>query len=153
VKKFWTALLLFLIVVIGYALIGFLFPGGGPWYDSLSKPAGTPPNQVFGIVWGILFVLLALSVVRLSLTHRMTTVLTLLFAVNWFLNQLYTYLFFGRHEMLFAAVDATLLAVQTLVLVLVVGRRDRLSAWLLVPMLLWLSYATYLAWGFYSLNN
>jgi len=144
---------LFVVVYVLYMLAGLIYPGGGAWYESLAKPPGTPPGPVFGIVWGILYALIALSFVIVTVKKQRDELIFGLFAVNWFLNQAFTYLFFGKQNLFAGALDTALLWLSTLLLILVIRKRNPLAAWLLVPYLLWVSYATYLSWGIYLLNR
>jgi benzodiazapine receptor len=125
------------------------------WYRSLVRPPLAPPDWVFGPVWTLLYTLMGVS---LWLVWRRTGPANApaawgLFATQLTLNGLWSWLFFGRHEMLWALVDLLLLAA---VLALTIGafrRHSSLAARLLYPYLAWVLFAGYLNAGYWRLNT
>jgi len=133
-------LLVFLCgVLVTGGLIGALTQTGS-WYEGLSKPVFNPPNWVFGPVWSILYVMIAIAGWRVFQTQPRGS--------GWgfwcgqmVLNFAWTPLFFTLH-LLWSA--AALLAVLLALIVLFIAgtwRRDRVSAWLFVPYALWVGFA------------
>ncbi|MGG1660069.1 TspO/MBR family protein [Brevibacillus sp. NRS-1366] len=145
--------LLFLAVVALYSLAGFAFPGGGAWYDALTKPDGTPTDSIFATVWFILYILIAISAALLVRNGQMNQELFLLFGVNWFFNQLFPLLFFGLHQLFLAAIDTILVLYSTWVLIRVSRPHHKIASSLLIPYLQWGVLAIYLSWGLYLLNR
>ena len=122
------------------------------WYASLIQPPGTPPDAVFGPVWGLLYVLMGVSA---WLVWRRVQAGPALRLWGWqlALNAAWTPVFFGlRQPLLALGVMLALIALIGLTL-----RRfaaiDRRAAWLLVPYLLWTGYALYLNAGICWLNQ
>lgn len=125
-----------------------------PWYASLAKPAWTPPNAVFGPVWTVLYVLMALAawlVWRASGWRRGKRAL-LLYAMQLILNFLWPILFFGFGWVFVALVDAVALWALLLATLLEFRRHSTLATAGLVPYLLWVSYAVFLNWSVWRLN-
>lgn len=150
-KTIWQLVIWFGVFAL-YSLAGIVYQSGGDWYDQLRKPLGTPPAELFGIVWTILYALIALSFVILFKKQQLDREIILLFLINWVANQGFTYLFFG-HQLIFpAAIDTLLVAYSTYVLMITIFSRNRFATYLLLPYLLWSIYAVYLAWGFYARN-
>lgn len=133
----------FLAVVIGVgALIG-ASTAPGAWYEQLDKPPFNPPNWLFGPVWFVLYVLIAIAGWRTFLAEPRGTGMKLWYA-QMALNWLWSPTWFTLHWLWPAfAVIAALLAV---ILLYIVDRwrRDRLTAWLFVPYAAWVGFASLL---------
>jgi tryptophan-rich sensory protein len=115
------------------------------WYNSI-KPEITPPGFVFGIVWTFLFLMIWLSLyfacTRASKNKKL--IIRVLFLSNLVLNFLWSYFFFGMQNPAIAFIDIIFLWASILTMVLVLRKISKLSSWLLVPYLLWVSFATIL---------
>jgi tryptophan-rich sensory protein len=122
------------------------------WYLSLTPPPGTPPNWLFGPVWGVLYILMGIAawlVWRQSGASRPIR----LWGWQLLLNALWTPAFFGLHSPgLGLAVIAALLVLLVLTIRAFV-RISRPAAWLMLPYLAWTAYAAYLNVGFWWLNH
>ena len=137
---------------------GFVTAGSiGDWYQHLNKPPGTPPNWLFGPVWGALYAMIGLSFAimwhgggfrggggRWALT---------LFVVQALLNLAWTPVFFGLHQILAALVIIVSMWIAILLTTRAFAGWSKPAAFLLVPYLLWVSYATYLNAGYWWLNR
>jgi len=125
------------------------------WYAGLAKPAWTPPDALFPIVWTTLYVLMAVALWRLWQLHRPSLQRRLAIGL-WFvqlaLNALWSPVFFGME-----AVGAALAVILVLWLAIAAtiwaaARIDHVAAGLLTPYLLWVSYATALNAAILALN-
>ncbi len=140
-------LVLFLAVAISAGLVGNLLQGSDVdvRYLELDRPAWAPPSWLFGVVWPVLYVLIGLAPWWLWRTTGGFEGLGLplgLWAGQLVLNAIWPGVFFGA-EAFWAAVAVIVPLVAVVVAtILVFGRRSRLAAALLVPYLLWISYAT-----------
>jgi translocator protein len=149
----WGGLAGWLFVTFLAAGVGSLF-APGEWYAGLAKPRWTPPGWVFGPVWTVLYVLMALSawlVWRRDGFSRASGPLGI-YLVQLVFNAAWTWLFFGlkRPDLAFAEIIALwLLIVATIVAFL---RRQRLAAVLLVPYFLWVTFASFLNFEIWRLN-
>ena len=136
----WLALAIFLVVVIGAGSVIGVLNAPGAWYSGLDKPFFNPPNWVFGPVWTLLYVLIAIAGWRLWITERGGLAMKLWFGqlvVNWF----WTPVFFTA-QLLWPAL--AVLAVMWLLILGVITatwRDDRTSSWLMMPYLAWVSFA------------
>jgi tryptophan-rich sensory protein len=121
------------------------------WYGALTKPPLQPPSFLFGIVWPILYVLIAASwVIAYRRQPENLRALALPFGIQLALNALWSVVFFG----LKAPVGA--LAIILLLLATITWMMQRFGSparWLLVPYILWVSFATYLNAGIVVLNR
>ena len=127
------------------------------WYPTLQKPSFTPPDWVFGPVWTVLYAMMGVS---LYLTSRqrdedaaVETTARVLFAVQLMLNTLWTYIFFGRRSPGWALVEISLLWVAIASTTLSFFRVSRTAALLLLPYLLWTSFAAVLNYSVWRLNE
>ena len=140
----WRNLLIALVVVFLVAALGAFSPPG-PWYETLSNPAWTPPNWLFGPAWTVLYVLVALAG-WLIFSHAPSRVTKVLWGLQLALNAAWSWLFFGQHLVGLALLDVALMVLATLALIVVLLRDvyswSRLAAIVLVPYLLWISFAT-----------
>lgn len=124
------------------------------WYAALQKPTGTPPNWVFPVAWTSIYILigLALAVVLNARGARLRGPAVALFIVQMLLNIAWMPLFFGAHQVFWALVLIWTLFALALVTTFLFGRIRSLAAWLMVPYLVWLSYAGMLTIGIDRLN-
>lgn len=152
----WIGLVVFIVVCQAAGGIGsiFTFPSVGNWYAKLNKPFWTPPDWVFGPVWTFLFLCMAVAawLVWRRYGFAGAVVPMALFALQLALNVAWTWVFFGLHLpgaafaeiiVLWLAILATLIAFWALV---------PAAGWLMVPYLLWVTYAATLNWGLWKMN-
>lgn len=126
------------------------------WYAELVKPPGTPPNSVFGPVWTTLYAMIgiAFALVWHSGNNGDGKKRALAwFAMQLILNLAWTPVFFGWHQVGAALVIILCLGAAIVVTIRSFARISLPAAWLLVPYLLWVGYATYLNAGFLVLNR
>ena len=143
--KRWLGLAGWIVLSFGAALPGAFFMPG-EWYESLSKPAWNPPAWLFGPVWTVLYMLMAVAVWLVwqrggfAVQRRPLA----LFLVQLVLNAAWTPLFFGLHRPGLAFFEIIVLWIAILMTVLAFHRNSRIAAWLLVLYLLWVSFAAVL---------
>jgi len=139
-------------------LIGSLFttPSIPGWYAGLIKPAFNPPNWLFGPVWITLYALMGLAAwlvydkgVRRADVKRALFV----FVAQLILNVLWSIMFFGAHQILGAFVIIVALWILILGTILRFLKISKAAAYLLVPYLLWVGFATVLNVSLYILNR
>ncbi|MGF1665700.1 MAG: TspO/MBR family protein [Acidimicrobiia bacterium] len=137
-------------------LLGLAFTdrAADSWYDRLEKPAFNPPDWVFGPAWTLLYALIGVAL-WLILRHRpspeRTTALAL-FALQLALNAAWTPIFFGAQDPTAALVEIVVLVFVLAVTVVSVWRVDRRAAWLMLPYLAWVTFATVLNGSVVALN-
>ncbi|RYY41989.1 MAG: tryptophan-rich sensory protein [Sphingomonadales bacterium] len=149
------------VVVAAAAALFVAFLGGtitdlGPWYDGLRKPEWTPPRFAFPIVWTTIFALAAAAAVaawRAAPKAKAADTVVGLFALNGFLNVLWSLLFFRLKRPDWAMAELVLLELSILVLIVYCGRFSRLAAVLLVPYAIWVGAAGALNWQVIQLNG
>ncbi len=148
------------IGLVGWLLICFLAGAVGAllepglWYETLNKPAWTPPNWIFPVVWPILYICMGTAawlVWQKSGFDEARDALTL-FLVQLTLNALWSWFFFGLHQISMALADIILLWIMILFTTLAFRIYNRIAAWLMVPYLIWISYAVALNLSIWNLN-
>ena len=126
-----------------------------PWYDTLQAPPLTPPNAIFGPVWSVLYLMIALSIwlyVR-SPAARCRRITLWLLICHIAANAAWTFLFFGLESPLLGMIDLTFLVLTCLILIISFNRSSKPAALLLSPYFAWLLFASYLNAGFLILNG
>lgn len=115
------------------------------WYPHLIKPSITPPDAVFPLVWAVLYVLMAISLylVWISRTKQKTAAMVLFF-IQLGCNFLWSSLFFYAKNPMLAFFDITILWATLVLTMLFFYRISKTASLLLLPYLLWVSFASYL---------
>lgn len=147
---------LFVIIYALFSVAGFLFPIDKEWYASLRKPTWTPAGQVIGIIWAVLFGLISLATVlvaRKTNFGKDGSKYYLLLLFNYIFNQAFSYFQFNMKNLWLATVDCVFVALTSFMLVFSSAKKSKTASMLLVPYVLWSSFATYLAYTIYSLNK
>ena len=149
-----------LVTVPGIIFLGFLSGRvsnsgfGNPWFDALIKPALQPPGWVFGAAWTVLYTLLglALAMILNARGNRYRKQAVTLFAVAIAVNLAWSSLFFAAHQVFAALILIAFMLVISIWTTFAFGRVRRAAAWLMLPYLLWLSFAMLLNWQTHVLN-
>ncbi len=126
----------------------------GSWYQSLNEPSFRPPSWLFGPVWTTLYILIAIAGYRLVVAAESSRkhFAIALWALQITLNTIWTPVFFGANALDIALMYILALWAVILALILVSWRVDRISAAILIPYLLWVSFATLLNYSYWQLN-
>ena len=151
----WAVFTVPLVILLGF-LAGRSVPMGDDsrWYVALAKPALTPPGWLFPVTWTSLYILLglALAMILNARGARLRGVAVGLFVVGFAMNLAWTPIFFGAHRVGVAlAVIVAMLAIGIATTILF-GRIRVAAAWLMVPYLVWISFAGVLTWRIGVLN-
>ena len=145
------SLIPFVLLVLGGGLvIGFLTTPG-EWYGQLAKPAFNPPGWIFGPVWTVLYVIIAVAGWRIWQLDRGGWPMKLWWA-QLVLNFLWTPVFFGAHQISLALVVILLLLAAILAFIATAWRRERVAAWLFAPYAAWVAFASVLNASIFALN-
>ncbi len=155
-KNIKRAGLVALFIVIAFLpSLSAVFVKTGGWYAIvLDKPSWNPPNWIFGPVWTTLYILIGLAGyfawTRGNREDRNTAFNV--YGAQLLLNALWTPLFFGLHRINWALADLVMMWFMILFNIVLFSRRSRLAAWLLIPYLLWVSFAGVLNAAILALN-
>lgn len=124
------------------------------WYSGLAKSPYTPPDAAFGIVWPILYAMLAIAVwiVWQKPESAERKNILILFAAHMVLNWAWTPVFFTAHETLAGFIILVLIVATAIWLALQLWRLDRRAALLLVPYIAWVLFASHLNYYIWQNN-
>jgi len=158
-SPFRQALGLAFFILLCFAVAGigssFTMPSVGDWYREISKPDWTPPSWLFGPVWTVLYLMMGVAA---WLVWRRTGLCRVgvplgIFGVQLALNLLWSIIFFGLHNPGLAFVEIVLLWLAILATILAFLRVSRLAGWLLVPYILWVTFASVLNFTIWNMNR
>lgn len=131
--------LTFLAACAAAGATGMLFQPGA-WYEGLSKPAWTPPDWAFPVVWTTLYIAMAYAAMRVALRPDAGQALAF-WAAQIALNTLWSPVFFGLHRMRAALIILGVMWLAVLATMLAFLAIDPLAGWLMAPYLLWVTIA------------
>ena len=136
----WKILIISFVIVYLISFLGSLFTDTEDWYESV-KPSITPPNYIFPIVWNILFFLIALSLYIAWTKTKNKKPLLIAFGLNLILNLLWSVIFFGLKQPILSFIELILLWLSIIFLIKTTSKINKTSSYLLIPYLLWVSFA------------
>lgn len=148
----------FVVAGIGAVILaatGGLLTDLGDWYVNLRQPAWKPPDWAFGPAWTIIFACAAASAgLAWNAAAGGTTrgYIVALFIANALLNMLWSLLFFRLHRPDWALVEVVFLWASIVALIVWVGPLSTPAGWLLMPYLVWVSFAATINWSVWRLN-
>lgn len=148
--------------------LGSYFTAGSvkDWYPMLVKPALNPPSWVFGPVWTTLFILMGISAFLIWSSYTKATedkkkglerkdvkIALGIFIGQLVLNTFWSIIFFGLHSPVGAFFELIVLWFAILIMIISFYKISRPAAWLLLPYILWVSFAGYLNYSIWQLNS
>ena len=146
-------------VAVAAAAIGGLLTELGPWYYALKQPIWKPPDWLFGPAWTTIFAcaatagLLAWRGADLSVDRQRNRKLVVgLFAINFVCNSLWSLLFFKLHHPGWALMEVGFLWLSIAALIWFLYPLSKAAALLLLPYLLWVTFASGLNWAIVQMN-
>ena len=150
----WLGLIFWLGLSLAAGWIGSRFQPG-EWYKHLVQPALTPPGWVFGLVWTILYILMGVAAWLVWQRYGLAGAIWPLglFILQLILNALWSYLFFGLNNPGLAFLDIVALWLTILATLIAFWQYYPPAGQLLLPYLLWVTFATYLNLQFWRLNS
>ena len=127
------------------------------WYPTLIKPSFNPPNWVFAPVWSMLYVMMGVAAGlvwdRIEAEKVVVKKALIFFAIQLALNALWSYLFFGLQNPMLAGLEIIVLWLMIYETYIQFSKINKIAGYLLVPYLLWVSYATVLNASIWWLNK
>lgn len=138
-------------------LSALLTAGNMNIYEKVTMPPLSPPSWLFPVVWTILYILMAVSFARVYIKRknspRMRRNAVGIYALNLFFNFLWSILFFNCGAYLFSFIWLLALWIIILIMFLNFYRTDKTAGFLLLPYILWVTFAGYLNLAIYVLNK
>lgn len=151
-------LIISILICNSAGFIGVVFTSSAipTWYDSLKKPPFSPPNWIFGPVWTILYTLMGISayfVWRQGINDSQVKTALIIFGVQLFLNALWSPIFFGFRALFAGLIVIIIMWIAILLTILAFLKISTVAAVLLIPYILWVSFATILNFSLWILNS
>ena len=145
-----------LIPLLVGAISGFFTSSGvNGWFALANKPWFNPPNWIFAPVWTTLYILMGIAlflVWRANVAKTIKQTAIILFAVQLTLNFFWSFIFFKLQQPSWAFVEIILMWVAILLTILWFAKINKAAAWLLVPYICWVSFASVLNYSIWQLN-
>ena len=153
--KKWLPYIISIAIALGVGGLGaVLTMNSMDIYSTLNQPALSPPGFLFPIVWTILYTLMGISAAIIYKTDDPERTQALkIYAFQLIVNFLWTIIFFNLRQFLFSFIWLVLLDVLVVIMISKFHKISPLAAWLQIPYLLWILFATYLNLGIYLLNR
>ena len=151
--KFFIAVTIPLVVG---AIAGFFTSSSvNGWFTTLNKPSFNPPNWLFAPVWTMLYIMMGIAFFltwKSNAEPLLKKIAITLFFVQLACNFLWSFIFFYAQQPGWAFVDIILLWLMIIFTIFYFGKISAAAAWLLVPYICWVSFATILNYSIWKLN-
>lgn len=141
---------LFFPIVIG-GIVSFLIKDSID-YTSLIKPMLSPPKVIFPIMWSIIYLLMGLSYYLYKKDYDDVGIIDIVYYIQLFVNALWALIFFLWKARLVAVIWIIILDLLVILLIYLFWVKKKISAYINIPYLVWILFATYLTIGIYILN-
>ena len=148
----WIVLALFLLLTVGGGSLIGVYNLPGEWYAGLAKPWFNPPNWLFGPVWTVLYAMIGIAGWR-TWQRGAKGLLMQLWFLQLAVNFTWSPVFFTGHMIGLAALVIVIMVVLTILFIRLSWNSDRVSSYLMMPYLAWISFATLLNVSLWWLNR
>jgi translocator protein len=146
-----------IVLTLGIGSLGAIFTTSEipTWYAGLQKPSFNPPKYLFGPVWSLLYLLMGISfyLIWKQPASSIKSIAITLFIIQFVLNFCWSIIFFKYHQIGWALVEIITMWVFILLTIIWFAKLHKSAAWLLVPYISWVSFATLLNFALWRLNS
>jgi len=148
-------LIISVLICLLAGFIGSIFttPAITTWYAALQRPSFAPPNWVFFPVWTSLFIMMGISLFLVWQKKEKNVNALYIFAAQLVLNVLWSVVFFGLRSPLLGLIEIIILWIAILATILSFMKISRTAGYLLIPYILWVSFAAILNFSIWRLNS
>ena len=148
-------LIISVLICLLAGFIGSIFttPAITTWYAALQRPSFAPPNWVFFPVWTSLFIMMGTSLFLVWQKEEKNVTARYIFAAQLVLNILWSVAFFGLKSPLMGLIEIIILWIAILATILSFMKISRTAGYLLIPYILWVSFAAILNFSIWRLNS
>ena len=153
-KNKFLSFALFLTITFSASFIGRLttLSSKEPWYSQLEKSNFNPPDWIFAPVWTTLYFMMTLAVWIFWHSKNRDTNTIYIYFIHILLNTTWSIVFFAMHNIFLALINLMILVMLIIILTLRFKRVNNVSAYLMIPYLLWSCYALFLNLNLFLLN-
>ena len=151
-NKYLSLFLILLITFIASGIGGFttaVFKE--PWYSEIILPSYNPPSSVFAPVWTVLYIMMSIAIWKIWINSFDLKILKI-YLIHLFFNGSWSVIFFGFHQIGLALINIIIILIFIFFLMKNYFNRDKISFYLMIPYLLWSSYALILNSSIFILN-
>jgi tryptophan-rich sensory protein len=152
----WSKLILSILICLAVGWLGSIFTTAAvqTWYAGINKPSFNPPNWIFAPVWTILFILMGLALYLIMVKGKgpKAKQAQIIFSIQLVLNILWSFCFFYLHSPLAGLIEIVFLWVFILLTIIYFYKISKTAAYLLLPYILWVSFAAFLNFTIWRLN-
>lgn len=156
--KNWIRLIVSIGLPLAVGAVAGMFTSSeiNGWFQSIEKPSWQPPNWVFGPVWTVLYILMGIAFYLVwknddAKNHKRMAIT--LWLIQLVFNFLWSFIFFKEHQLDWALGEILVLWFFILLTIIYFARISTLAAWLMVPYICWVSFASLLTFSIYELNT
>ena len=151
-NKYLSLFIILLITSLASAIGGFTTASfKEPWYSEIILPSFNPPSWVFAPVWTTLYIMMSIAIWKIWINSFDSKVLKLYF-IHLFFNGTWSIVFFGFHQIGLALINLVIILIFIILLMKSYFVRDKVSFYLMIPYLLWSSYALILNSSIFIIN-
>ena len=153
-KNKFLSLTLFFIITFSASFIGGLVTISykEPWYSQLVKSSYNPPDWIFAPVWTTLYLMMTFAIWLFWLSKKRDMNTIYIYFIHILFNTTWSVIFFAFHNILLALINLMILIWLIVILILRYKRVNNVSAYLMIPYLLWSCYALFLNLNLLILN-
>ena len=153
-KNKFLSFTLFFIITYSASFIGGMATISlkEPWYSQLVKSSFNPPDWIFAPVWTTLYLMMTLAIWLFWHSKKRDMNTVYIYFIHILFNTTWSVVFFAFHSILLALINLMILLVLIIILILRFKRVNKVSAYLMIPYLLWSSYALFLNFNLFLLN-
>ena len=156
-KTLLLKLLVSIILPLSIGAIAGMFTAQSvhEWYATLNRPSFNPPNWIFGPVWTTLYILMGISLFLIwkQDVSKERNMAILFFLIQLILNFVWSFIFFYFNMIGFALVEIILLWISIAMMLVLFYKIEPMAAYINIPYLLWVTFATVLNASYYYLNR
>ena len=143
-------------LIVGSTSGFFTITGVESWYQTIQKPSWNPPSWIFGPVWTSLYIMMGIALFLIwksPMSSDVKRTAILLFAIQLVLNFFWSFIFFNQHQIGWALVEIIAMWLLILLTIFAFAKINTTAAWLLVPYISWVSFASILNFTIWKLNT
>ena len=149
-----TSLLIFILLAFGASAWGSYVTNlyKEPWYSMIAKPSFNPPEWVFAPVWITLYIAMSVAIWLIWINPKRVEKILYIYFIHLIINGSWSIFFFGLHLILVSLIVIAIIIFFVVWLIKLYHPINKLSSFLMVPYLMWLSYAFVLNFYIFILN-
>lgn len=153
-KKYLSYFLMFLLILFLWLLSGLLFPFNMEYYNLLKLPSFTLDGKIISIIWFIIYILISISIILIIKKYNIFKQKDYLYILltNYIANELFTFVFFYLMSPFLGFVITVVVFISSIFLYIETNKLSKKTSYLLIPYIIYNTYALFLMTSVYFLN-